>query len=189
MNWWKIGFFVALIAFEAAREIAVIESDAPPNFAIGAPISYRSPDGGLVSAQGRWHRTDEGEPLEPAVLSIDCWRERGSCVMATTSSNDGYISIPDIRQRNATFTETGAEFTDDWPVCNKLFVRIDAVHNLTTAVRTAKPSKDPMCKESDREIPMRLDGFDTEEHERWRKKHFVPLISLLSGAVGLFDKA
>lgn len=186
MNWWKIGFFVALTAFEGAREIAVMESDGPPNFAIGAPVSYRSPDGGLVTAQGRWHRTDGGEPLVPAVISIECWRERGSCVMATTSKNNGYISIPDIEQRDATFTETGAEFTDDWRECNKLFVRIDGVHKVTNAVRLAKPSDDPMCKGSERQIQMQLGGFDVKEHERWRKKHFVPLITLVTSILNMF---
>jgi hypothetical protein len=187
INWWKVAFFVTLLVFEGAREIAVINIGAPPNIAIGTAFSQRSPDGSLVSADGRWARTDGGEPLIPAAVSIECWRERGTCVMATTEAYDGYIHLPEIDQRDATFTGTGAEFTDDWPVCNKLFVRIDGVHNLTTAVRSRKETKDPQCKGSEPEIQLRLSGFDPEEHKRWTDKHFVPLLSVMGAVLRMFD--
>lgn len=187
MNWWKIGFFVALLAFEGAREIAVVASDGPPNFALSQASAYRSPDGGFVKAEGRWQRTDGGEAMVPAVISIECWRERGSCVMATTTAHDGYVFMPDIRQRDAVFTETGAEFTDDWPECQKLFVRIDAVHKVTTAIRSSKPSEDPMCKGGEAQIQMRLGGFDAKERRAWQNKHFVPLLRILRSVVGLFE--
>jgi hypothetical protein len=181
VNWWKWAFFVALLAFEGAREVAVLSATALPNFAIGTPHIYRTADGSFVSADGRWQRTDGGGAMVPTAISIECEREIGSCIMANTKVLDGYITMPDIDRHKAAFTDTGAEFTDDWPICDKLFVRIDAVHNQATAVRSSKHSTDPMCKGHDPEIQLRLGGFEQGEIEAWRKKHFVPLLEVISG--------
>src|SRR3546814_4786818 len=55
-NWWKIGFFVMLIMFEAAREWAVAMTYEPPKISSGFYVGRVET---LVSATGRWKRTDK----------------------------------------------------------------------------------------------------------------------------------
>src|SRR3546814_19507008 len=55
-NWWKIGFFVMLIMFEAASEWAVAMTYEPPKVPSGFYVGRVET---LVSATGRWKRTDK----------------------------------------------------------------------------------------------------------------------------------
>src|SRR3546814_15610347 len=61
-NWWKIGFFVMLIMFEAAREWAVAMTYEPPKISSGFYVGRVET---LVSATGRWKRTEKGSELVP----------------------------------------------------------------------------------------------------------------------------
>src|SRR3546814_20527148 len=73
-NWWKIGFFVMLIMFEAAREWAVAMTYEPPKISSGFYVGRVET---LVSATGRWKRTDKGYELVPGAVRIPCWQEEG----------------------------------------------------------------------------------------------------------------
>lgn len=57
-NWWKIGFFVMLVAFEFMREIAVLSANSPPAISGNAFVSELGP---FVMARGRWVRLDKDE--------------------------------------------------------------------------------------------------------------------------------
>lgn len=91
-NWWKVGFFVALLAFEFTRELLVLTEaqGATPN-AMAHVFSYD----GFVTVQGSWKRIDGGGSLVPGTVTIECRRETGQCVEASTMINDEFVHAPD----------------------------------------------------------------------------------------------
>src|SRR5690242_3194636 len=76
INGWKAAFFVALIAFEIAREWAVVATTAEPMLATLATVNDWN---GFVTAEGRWTRIDGGERLTPNIVRIECARDSGEC--------------------------------------------------------------------------------------------------------------
>src|SRR3546814_12729642 len=92
-NWWKIGFFVMLIMFEAAREWAVAMTYEPPKISSGFYVGRVET---LVSATGRWKRTDKGSELVPGAVRITCWQEEGRCYEISYSIMNGYAGTPHL---------------------------------------------------------------------------------------------
>src|SRR3546814_13355187 len=66
-NWWKIGFFVMLIMFEAAREWAVAMTYEPPEISSGFYVCRVET---LVSATGRSEERRVGQEC------VSKWRSR-----------------------------------------------------------------------------------------------------------------
>src|SRR3546814_13733880 len=93
-NWWKIGFFVMLIMFEAAREWAVAMTYEPPKISSGFYVGRVET---LVSATGRWKRTDKGSELVPGAVRITCWQEEGRCYEISYSIMNGYARSEERR--------------------------------------------------------------------------------------------
>jgi len=181
-NWWKIGFFVALFAFEITREIAVVASYESAMVGPSIATTYRSPDGAFVTAEGRWEHPETDERGIPAAVTIQCRREIHQCVIASEIVMFArFVPTPDVGTYDATFTDTGAEFLADG-ICTALFVRVDAVHNMTMAVNTPKPNATG-CPNDNHRVLLRLGGFSAREYEEERGGHFIPLIDAIGGVL------
>lgn len=183
-NWWKAGFFVALISFEFTRELLVLTGaqGATPN-SMAHVFSYD----GYVNVEGSWKRIDGGGSLVPGTVTIECRRETGQCVEASVMIHDEYVCAPDLSHFNATFTPDTVSYINDIPDCAKYSVRIDLEMKKAFAVRQRKPNPtNENCKLLEDRIEMQIaDGYDTHmaEHDPL-KGHFVPIIQLLKP---LFD--
>lgn len=176
-NWWKIGFFVSLIAFEAAREVAVVESQSAAEPAVLASV-YQVGD--LVTAEGRWRRIDHKDDLMPNTVHIQCLRNEGKCTEAATNSLIGRsFGSPEINTLDAVFTPEAVTYSNDYP-CVTYSVRIDLKLEKVFAVRDGKKDHfQGMCKDLEPRIEMRLgNGFEDGDLER-QPKHFVPLLDML----------
>ena len=184
LNWWKIGFFVALVAFEAAREAAVISSatEATPN---GSATVFRY--GGFVAARGTWKRIDGKGKLSPVTAAVDCRQETSVCIEATTSMSEIYVYPPEIEIHPATFTADAVTYTNDSPDCARYTVRIDTKLEKAFAVRQRKENPgNPRCKDIEERIEMQLvDGFEFDPSKY--DNHFLPLLRVVKGLTDLFD--
>lgn len=186
-NWWKVGFFVALLAFEITREIAVIEANAPQRVGV---ISRVSGFQGYVHAAGRWRRTDNGSELIPSATVIECWQDRGECTEVTAQTFDGLLMEPDVSLFDATFSDNSVSYINDLPGCVKYSVRIDLNMKEAFAVRDRKADPTmPDCELSESRVEMRLgDGYETGDSDikKFRGDHFLPLLSGLWALAELF---
>ncbi len=180
-NWWKIAFFVALFAFEVAREWAVIASAQEARLVASKSVHSF---GGLVSAQGMWTRLDGGDRLVPAVVRIECSRERGECREASISAHDGAVGIPSTNIYPAQFASDAVTYENTDPVCARYSVRIDLKLEKVLAVRTTTGNKLELCKGMEPRIEMQLgDSWDNLEDPM--KGHFVPVMRAVVAVVEL----
>lgn len=174
-NKWKIAFFVTLILFELTREWAVIASSqaAQPN-ASAHVFSY---DGDTV-AQGRWKRIDGGSPIVPSTVTIDCRRELGKCVEATTTMSELYVYAPKLDWFNATFAADAVTYENDIPECARYSVRIDLNLSKAFAVRERKAApSNPECAKLEPRVEMQMaDGYDSGKNPA--DGHFVPIFAV-----------
>lgn len=181
-NWWKLAFFVALFAFEAAREAAVISiaNDAMPN---GSASVFRHD--GYVAASGTWKRIDGGSKLSPVVVTLDCREETGNCIEATTGMSERYVYPPDITVHDATFTADAVTFVNDVPDCARYTVRIDTELKKAFAIRQRKQNPaNPRCRDIEERIEMQLaDGFELNRAKY--DDHFLPLLRVAKAAIDL----
>jgi len=185
-NWWKIGFFVMLIAFELAREVAVIGSDqqAQPN---ASKLVFTFDNGRYITASGRWKRSDGGDRLQPGTVTIECRRDRGQCVEAMVNSIDTSYFAPTLDWFDATFTDRGVRYVNDNAACARYEVVIDTVQKRAFATRERKPNPaNPMCKNLEDRIAMELgDGFEPVSDSL--KGHSAPLFQIIIGVFKAFD--
>lgn len=182
VNWWKVGFFVALLAFEVAREAAVVAAVENPRTYAKAWV-FQS--GGYTTATGRWKRIDGGEPLVPATVTIECRESARQCIEASVALNDNYIGAPAIDLFPATFRPEAVTYENDFPQCAKYTVRIDLGLKKVFAVRERKLSPtNPNCKDLEQRIEMQLaDGYDPDEKPL--DGHFLPLFQILFVIINL----
>ncbi|WP_448661730.1 hypothetical protein ACG3SL_13760 [Sphingomonas sp. CJ20] len=173
-NWWKVGFFVMLVLFEFAREIAVlgVATKAQPNVAASV-TSFQ----GYTVAKGRWTRVDGGGALMPATVTIQCVRERSECVEAAVRVLGTYVSAPDVNIYPATFTKDSISYESAHHLCVTYSTRIDLKLQKVFAVRDKKANAtEPLCRPTEARVEMQLgNGFDADREPL--KSHFVPLIS------------
>lgn len=176
-NWWKIAFFIALLAFELTREIAVLESaqGARPNTNAHL-FSY----GGYVRAQGSWKRIDGGGALVPGTVTIECHRETGRCLEASVMVSEQYVYAPEIDWFDARFSPVAISYENDRPDCARYSVRLDLKMQKVFAVRDRKENPtNPNCANLERRIEMQLgDGF--EPSRTALDGHFVPIIRAIA---------
>lgn len=134
-NWWKIGFFLLLIAFEIAREAAVLASEDRPKLLVSKAVLG---SGDYITAQGRWRRTDGGDPLTPSLTRIDCDRAQGTCRVIEVIIHDDYVWPPDVDEFEAQFVADGARYS--WEAgCVRYDVRLDTSTSQATSVRSILP--------------------------------------------------
>lgn len=176
-NWWKVAFFVSLFALELAREIAVlaVAAGASPN---ASAIVFSL--GGYVKAQGSWKRIDGGGPLMPTTVTIECRRETGKCVEASTSIHDEYVYAPELDWFDATFSQDAVSYVNDFPVCARYSVRLDLKMQKVFAVRERKKNPtNPNCTNLEQRIEMQLaDGHESKRNTS--EGHFVPIFSAIA---------
>ncbi len=183
-NWWKVAFFVALIAFELAREVAVLAAarEAQPN----TLKSIFSTDS-FVTARGSWVRSDGGSPIVPSTVTIECRNEIKQCVEASATAREGYFYAPELAWFDATFTPEGVSYINDNPDCSRYFVRIDTrtERAFATRDRKANPLND-MCTKMEKRVAMELGDGDPVKRNVL-DEHFVPILQGLIGVLKLFD--
>lgn len=176
-NWWKIAFFIALLAFELTREIAVLESaqGAQPN-----TNSHLFSYGGYVRTQGSWKRIDGGGALVPGTVTIECQRETGRCLEASVMVSKQYVYAPEIDWFDARFSPDAVSYENDRPDCARYSVRLDLKMQKVFAVRDRKENpSNPNCANLERRIEMQLgDGFESSRSQLGG--HFVPIIGAIA---------
>lgn len=176
INWWKPAFFIVLIAFEIARELAVISGSASAE-----PISRSMVFAvdGYVQAEGSWKRIDGGGELVPGTVTIQCDKATAQCIEANTMIHDRYVFAPDVRNFQATFTPESVSYKNMNASCADYVVRIDLQLKRAFAVRTRKTNAgNATCAKLEPRIEMQLAdgskaGVDPTEG------HFVPFISVI----------
>lgn len=187
-NWWKIGFFVMLILFEFAREIAVVASTerAQPNVS-----KHIFSMGGYVAARGRWRRSDGGSEIIPGVVTIVCRKETGQCVEASVSSFSGkYFGSPELDWFDANFAADTVSYENDSALCARYAVRIDLTQKRAFATREKKPgSKDVTgapCEILEDRVAMEL-GDGLSANPTPFQGHYVPLLQFTQAIFRLLD--
>jgi hypothetical protein len=184
---WKIAFFVALLAFEVAREWAVIASFQQPTLLVRARVFEW---GGFVTAEGRWNRIDGGEALIPVAVRIDCRQDRQECVETTVQIWDGEVHAPDVTTFEARFSPDAVAYENNQPGCVRYFVRIDLKLKKVLNVRERKANDDPNCRLIERapRIEMQLgDGWTKVNNPL--EGHFVPVLATVFAALRLAANA
>ena len=182
LNWWKIGFFVVLAAFELAREVAVIGANSPPRLLTHASVFTW---GGSTIAEGSWQRIDGGSALSPAAIRIECDQERGECIEVSVGTYADAIFAPDMDRHEAQFTPDAVTFQNTYPKCAKYTVRIDLRLKKVLGVRERTADKSDMCNKLEQRIEMQL-GNGVDYSVDPLKGHFVPLLSLIRATMKLF---
>lgn len=179
-NWWKIGFFVMLFLFEAAREWAVAVSSEPPKISTSLFVNRVNT---LVSATGRWKRIDDGSKLIPGSVRITCWQNEARCYETGYNVLNGYAGTPSLDIFDATFSDEAVTYSNDVPDCARYSVRIDLELEKVFATRVRKDNPDnPNCSALEKRVEMTLgDGF---EYDDPFEKHFLPLLWIFKTALG-----
>lgn len=172
INLWLIAFVIALIAFEGARETAVIamaDAEAPPRIAVRKMIIATDDE---IYAEGRWRRTDGGDPIYPSVTTVDCYREGGFCRVAEVVVPGDRVSPPIVTNYPARFDGGRVQY-EMGAGCVRYAVTIDAAAQVGLSIRTKLPPEEQTpvidCDYAEDRIEMSLedgygaafnDGFD-----------------------------
>jgi len=177
-----IGFVVALLAFEIAREMVVLEAADRPAL-IGGQHLFSSD--GLTIAEGSWLRTDEGAELARTSVHIECDQSREECLEATVNVNGNSVSLPNVERFAAQFSPDAITYENSSPVCVHYTTMIDLRLKKVRAVRQKNASNSAQCKALEDRIEMQLvDGSDVSVDPF--AGHFVPLMQALFAALKLF---
>jgi hypothetical protein len=181
-NWWKIGFFVALFAFEVAREAAVLASAEEPSLVTKASVFTF---GDWTVAEGRWRRIDGGEELVPTAVRIECYQDRGECTEVSVNVHDNSVWSPDMETFKAQFAADAITYENQSPTCVHYTIRIDRRLKKVIGVRERTEDKREECQRLEQRIEMQLgDGWEVSPNSL--KGHFVPLFSLLASVLQAF---
>ena len=172
-NWWKIGFFVMLFAFEVTREIAAVAINPPPKVATAA---FMSATNTFTRASGRWVRIDGGGALMPGATVIECRELESRCIEATARMIDGFVGEPIVDDFEAKFTPEAITYENDTPGCVRYSVTLDFKLKKVFAVRERKQGVDlPGCSIVEDRMEMTLgDGYQKGEDPMG--DNFVPII-------------
>lgn len=180
LNWWKIGFFVALFAFEVAREFAVLAAAERPKLLTMA--SVYSFDGWTV-AEGSWRRIDNGGTLVPTSVRIQCDQGRGECTEVSVHVDENTVWSPDVETFQAQFGPDAITYENNSPTCVHYSIRIDLRLKKVIGVRERTADKSDLCKPLEQRIEMQLaDGWDLSENTM--EGHFVPVFQAIRWALG-----
>lgn len=183
VNKWKIAFFVLAVIFEVTREIAVIASNSTPTINTSG-TAYISENGGYVSANGEWVRTNLGPSLVRTPATIECRKNLGICIETTVHVLDNTVMAPDVSIYEARFADEGITWTNDNPACATYKVRIDFKSDKVFSERRKKVPIDANglmgqdCSHLENLIVMELKKSSQDEVDL-TKDHFLPVFSLL----------
>lgn len=179
-NWWRGAFILALVAFEFAREEAVVQANEPTT---GNLFSLQS-SGELVSAEGEWFRSDAGSPLVRNSTVIQCNRStntctEGSAALSTSPTRSAFESVDEYT--NVQFSADAVDYMDDSSVCMIHRVHIDIAQQRVTSTSTRKESTVPFCAKLEANVASELsDSIRHRENAgEWMSGHFLPLLRLI----------
>jgi hypothetical protein len=181
-NFWKYAFFIALLAFEIAREIAVLAASAPIKSNTSGFFFHQD---GFIQAEGIWKRIDGGQPLIDTVVTIKCYVDIERCFEVSTILQFGYISPPHIDRFFANFSPENVSYENNEPACVRYIVKLDLTLNKAFAIRERKESVTSVnCEKLERRIEMQLgDSFTATFNPL--TGHFVPIFRVLFAALGM----
>jgi hypothetical protein len=169
-NWWKIGFFVTLFAFESARETAVIESNDSAK-----SVAFKSV-GNWVFATGSWARRDQRESsLVANSVKYECDQQKSECLIASVEAYDDYFNTPDVVRLPATFEGDIVTLTNDDAECVNYIVRIDTKLEQAFSTRKRKQSSDKNCDMLEPVIESELKSAADISPSDPGKGHFLPI--------------
>lgn len=181
-NWWKVAFFAMLIAFELAREIAVVEAASTAQANVQLMVWNHGAIGNrYINATGSWRRNDGGDKLAPTAVAIHCREEQGECIEVTSTLMDKYVFAPDMNRYPAQFGPDGVTYLNEDATCARYQVRVDLKLQQVFALRQRKNIKGD-CARIEPRMALQLaaapapDAFSLDGH-------FVPLIKLIA-AIG-----
>ncbi|WP_374607275.1 hypothetical protein [Thermomonas sp.] len=179
-NWWIPAFFAMAIAFEGAREVAVVASNEPM---AGSGLNFFwIPDAGYATAEGQWVRSDGGSPIIPNSIAIRCeMAPTPRCIEASTNAfGSGRIVHTNIDVfEDVKFTADGITYTNDNPDCATYSVRLDGKQKRVTATRVAKAGT-TACLNIEPRVVMELqDGLRARINGDWMDDHFLPIVKIL----------
>lgn len=178
-NWWKIAFFVALFAFEVAREMAVLASAQKPSIiTLASVFTYN----GWTVAEGLWTRIDGGEKLIPSLVRIECDQDQGECKEVSVNVYNQSVFAPHLSIYKAAFTPDSITYENTEPSCVRYNTRIDLKLKKTISVRERTANKSKACNHMERRMEMQLgNGWDLTDNSL--KEHFVPVLSVLKAII------
>lgn len=176
-NWWKIGFFVMVIAFEFTREVAVLSINASTSIIGNAWVDDTDR---YVFARGKWTRLDKDEDLVPASVSIECDKALKECMEASVMILDNAVGTPSVSRFPASFEQDVVSYENNAPACVTYSTRIDLKLKRVFSVRQQKEGpKGELCQGNEERIEMVLgDGWRTKEDPL--EGRFLPIMSLLA---------
>lgn len=172
-NWWKIGFFVMLLVFEFTREILVIENAVPPQPNVSVNLFHVRD---YTTVSGVWKRTDGGEELVPALMTIQCRESDGYCTEVSTHFDKQYVFPAHLTRLEAEFQSDMITYVNDTALCVQYVTRLDLKLKKVSMVREAKPDAGKLCQGVEKRIEATLgDGFTPAQD--FTKGHFLPILS------------
>lgn len=183
LNWWKIGFFVMLAAFEFTRELLVLKSGGAPAPNARAVLMQLT---NYTTVSGVWKRTDNGEELAPTLVTIECYEADGFCMEATNHWDKDYVFAPKLTRLNAEFRPDMITYVNDAPLCIQYVVRLDLNLKKVSMVREQK-AQHGTCDENFERIEATLvDGIESsiERKQEYYKDQFLPILSGLKALLG-----
>lgn len=181
-NWWKLSTIAMVIAFEIARESAVIDAYRPAQAAAIFSV-YRWYDNTTV--EGQWKRIDGGkEPSNPETVKIECYKDKGQCIQASINTEDGpYVTPPDVSVNNAIFNKNGISYKREFPCVVKI-VRIDLIQEAVVQYQLRnKEQKFFSCDGKFAPVKEKL-GNSYDVIRDPMAGHFVPIMSGLRAVLG-----
>lgn len=182
-NWWKSGFFAALLAFEVTRELLVMAEGTPAMPMVSASVFH---SGSWTAAEGRWRRIDNKGDLVPALIRIECDQDKGECTEISVLIHDNAVWSPNMDTFKAQFAPDAITYENVSPVCTHYAIRIDLRLQKVIGVRERTADKSELCRNMEGRIEMQLgDGWDLNRDAT--KGHFVPLLSLIKGTLQVLD--
>lgn len=186
-NWWKYAFFVALLLFEGARELYVLQA-ADKGY---GPTYHFNAGPGYAHASGRWIRSDGGSEIIRGTATIECRQELGICIEATTAQlTSNSDEAPDVTYFPISeFSQTSIAYENTRPFCAEYRVRLDLTQKRVTATRTVKAeAREDICSGLEKRVEMQLgDGFAQDIKTDRLAGQFVPLIRMVIWASKAFN--
>lgn len=183
-NWWKLAFFSALVAFEVAREIAVMGVNQSVSIGGSGDVLQF---GDYVIAQGAWRRTDKGEHLSPVAISIECSSAAATCTEATATVMNLYLSPPDVSTYAAKFSENEIFYVNNNPACVRYTNKIDLQLNKVFTLREAKNTNEEVCKAIEPRVEMELTAGYKAGKPDPLEEHFLPVFSAVAYVLEAFN--
>ena len=208
-NWWKIGFFLALFAFELVREVAVVSaaSHAHPEASgrgiLNVTSDARQRGNEWVRARGAWKRIDAKvavisppsgiwDPIYaeskiiPGITTIECHKEMNKCFVSSVEIHRDIVSYPKIGIYESKFTERYVTYTDYSPLCYNYIIKIEFNSDKISAFGHRKNFENSDCAQVLEEV--RLAFFQGEVSGGGGPDgHFVPIISTAATIVSALE--